>query len=881
MPMRRILVILLLLAAIGTASAVSWYSINIDRKTAIAMAAAYKIEKLEEESSATALDSILSHYKKAGIAVAGIFQSKLNDRNAMRNPGLFVTEENYYYTRILRKVKDIMPKFISVASKMVKCPENAIYWGPYLCKTTQNVENLCKEFELVATNGKLSFKDVQFLLVNEDLRKVFELVDLGNVDWKSLLDKLGDFGRGLSREDLKEDMDKLGQVLAQAGRQTVDANLQKASRIGRIFHASTGEIKNLYGSFKNSYESLRNGNTVKDLLMQVIITPDAAGVARLFEVDDYNLTGYISNYIKELQGRYYTQRWYIYTEDSGRKVLCEFKPESYGNRDDSRWDAAWNHYVSPRDNEYCHTLTNAEKQQLKDKAERLCGWSQRKVDEYNRNNPGHNCYISYTLNHIDFRESYKNNIFGSRHYKRHCFYSYDVYVHDSWYIKHEVYEEVFDSQSMDKETFMKKMEARLRSYSDNLDSKDENYGVVYKLGSDAPRYYTMADQKKMEGCNSVSFIAKCHDGATLAEGAFNWKENGSQGKRLEDPKSKEFAMRNNAEETGGEKDLLDRQRQYTNEINALTNEISQNDSRMQALTEKIYQAKLANNTVLVKQLQQEYDSLSDKNAGLKAQLSEARNNLSQTNAALDEYYKDMEDNLDGPYRIPSNMTELQGMYQLQWQDEGEWIDSSEDFVFVRHAYCPSANANVTYTATLKLARKPKYFLGIRIHRAVLSVEFKLTSSTDSENVIEVMELDMSKSEQQRADEVNSRLKELMADMPDCTISVKYEYANDVEIQDDDDNAIHLLWASDRLDIARDVDYQLTEIYAQLVLLEKVMDYRLSLSDFLKRQILDVVSRSRRGTIAEYALQRWESASLAAMNKTNGTGSGGNKQTTAQ
>lgn len=68
-------------------------------------------------------------------------------------------------------------------------------------------------------------------------------------------------------------------------------------------------------------------------------------------------------------------------------------------------------------------------------------------------------------------------------------------VIDSWYIKQEVYEETFDSQSMDEETFEAKLKARLKSYNDNLDPNDENYGKVYKLGSDAPRFYTMADEK--------------------------------------------------------------------------------------------------------------------------------------------------------------------------------------------------------------------------------------------------------------------------------------------------------------------------------------------------------------------------------------------------
>ena len=139
----------------------------------------------------------------------------------------------------------------------------------------------------------------------------------------------------------------------------------------------------------------------------------------------------------------------------------------------------------------------------------------------------------------------------------------------------------------------------------------------------------------------------------------------------------------------------------------------------------------------------------------------------------------MSDNLDGAYRIPSNMRELQAMYKLQWQDEGEWVNGSGEYTFVRHAYCPSAKANVTYTAVLKLARKPKYFLGIRIHRPILSVDFTLSGNSSAENV--VMKLDMNKTEKERTEEVNKRLKELMEDMPDCSISIRYEYSNKVDI----------------------------------------------------------------------------------------------------
>ena len=228
----------------------------------------------------------------------------------------------------------------------------------------------------------------------------------------------------------------------------------------------------------------------------------------------------------------------------------------------------------------------------------------------------------------------------------------------------------------------------------------------------------------------------------------------------------------------------------------------------------------------------------------------------------------MSDNLDGPYRIPHNMASLASMYQIQWLDEGEWVQGSAAYVFVRHGYCADAKTNVTYTASLKLSRKPTYVLGVRIHRAVLSVDFKLTSSSSSENVIEVMKLNMNQSEKLRAEEVNMRLKQWMEDLPNCAVSVRYNYASNPTEEDDDEDGIHLLLAGDRLQVARYVEQELTKIFAQLVLIEKVMTQRECILDFLKRQIFDVVSRSGRNGIAEYALRRWEGAGLEAMKKSS-------------
>ena len=855
--MRRFIAIILLILPVTSMSAQSYHAINIDAKTVAAMTAAYAIEEETERKTASDVDSILGHYTKASLSTAGIYLSKLKDRNAMREVGVFGSDENYYYQRILYLVKDgIMPKLIVVAAKMVKQPDNALYWGPYLFKTTKNVEQLCKQFELVVTNGKLSFKDVTFLVINEKLQKVFDLAQLGNVNWKELLEKVGDFNIKAAKEDIKNDIGKLGGVLSTAGKGVVDSNMRDFSAIGRIFKSKPSEIYQLYQTFRGKYESIRNAGNVKAILMGVIGSNSADAVSRLFQVDNYSITGYVSNYIKELQGQHYKQRWYIYSDDSGSKVLCDYKPKAEANYDD-KWNG-WLHFVSPRDNEYCHVLTSSEMESAKTESERLAGWNQAKVDKYNKEHPGHHATITYVLQHENRRESYKHG-WGARHYKRHCFYAYSIKIVDSWSIKHEVHEENFDSESMDEETFKKRMESQLKYWNSLESDKPILQRVTYKLGNDARKYYTIADENKMKGCNSVVFLAKCDDGATLAEGSFNWKENGNQGKHLEDPKSKNFALDKTQVSTNGANELQQKKKSCQDEIKSLENQIRSMDKQMSLLISQMNQAKMAHDNNKVAALRAQYDTVSNNQAALKRQLSQVQSNLAQIDNAIAEYYKDLNEDNGSPYRINSNMRELGSLFQLSWQDGGEWVNGDGQYIFVRHAYCAQVKSQVTYTAVLKLQSKPKHFLGIRIHRAILSVDYKLSAAYSAENVIETMNLDMSLSEKERAAKVNERQKQLMEDMPDCSITVRYNYARNMPNEEGSD-AIHLLWASDRLDVARDVEYQLSVIYSQLVLLEKVMNDRQTIKDFLTNQLLNPITRKSRGTIAEYALGRWTDAS---------------------
>ena len=119
-----------------------------------------------------------------------------------------------------------------------------------------------------------------------------------------------------------------------------------------------------------------------------------------------------------------------------------------------------------------------------------------------------------------------------------------------------------------------------------------------------------------------------------------------------------------------------------------------------------------------------------------------------------------------------------------------------------------------------------------------------------------MMLDPSQTDKQKADAVNKRISEIAQQYPSCKITT--EYAKSEATQEaDNDEVIHLLWCSDRLEVAREVDSRITKIYADLVSLEKMMHYKLSILDVLKgiAPTLDY-DQGRRLTILEQCHKRW-------------------------
>jgi hypothetical protein len=132
----------------------------------------------------------------------------------------------------------------------------------------------------------------------------------------------------------------------------------------------------------------------------------------------------------------------------------------------------------------------------------------------------------------------------------------------------------------------------------------------------------------------------------------------------------------------------------------------------------------------------------------------------------------------------------------------------------------------------------------------------LTTEYSDTHVVEVMTLDPGMSEKEKAKLVNDRIAEIAKEYPKCKITT--EYARTAPQEDTKTSDMyHLLWSSDRLEIAREVDSRLTKIYADLVSLEKMMHYKRSIIDVLK-DVLPPINdeEGRRLSLVEECHDRW-------------------------
>jgi hypothetical protein len=233
------------------------------------MAAAYGTEAVAEAYYNEQVQNILKHYNAAEVASAGIYASKFLERKAMTELGIWNSStENYYYRRIYNMVSNkIMPKIWTVAGMMLKSPQTALYWGTYLMKICDDTKNLCMQFESVVTNSTLTFSDIAFLQINQEIAAILKLSEIGNVDWKKMLDDLSKVPGNFTVDNLKSDIDNLykaGANLAGAGMNNIGNALLQSSQFNNLFQGKLSAAIDITDNYSSLFKSLDKsvGNTL-------------------------------------------------------------------------------------------------------------------------------------------------------------------------------------------------------------------------------------------------------------------------------------------------------------------------------------------------------------------------------------------------------------------------------------------------------------------------------------------------------------------------------------------------------------------------------------------------------------------------------------------
>lgn len=853
--MRKIVAILILMLTLAVNNVSAQYaSVNVDYKTMEAMSEAFTTEAAMEALHNENLQKIYDSYKAAEVASAGIFSSKYLDRKALTNLNLWDDEkENYYYTRIYNIVtKRIIPKTITCAQLMVEDPSTAIYWGSYLLKTTDDVKSLCQQFESIVTNSSLSFKDIAFVQIADDFKAIFNLSNLGGINWKNVFENLGeDIKDGFTKDNLEKDLDILinkGVGLANAGYSNGVDELLKGTSFGGTFQQKLGSVITLIDNAKGMYDDFKNLST-QQVLLKLVGEDKVSG---LFSLSDYNLTRWIDDYAKASYGQYYTQRVYIYRRDYGTETLCNYNPPTDDNSilyGDEWYRINTKHPdFRPSSAQYEAALTNSEG---------YAGWSRKKVADLNSGDSKYHYNMNYYSN------AYILSKKKSGQYAKA--YAYTISVVKSWDIKEEVYEAVYDSYSMDWNTFMAQMNARLSQYNANGDHQEiNNTGDLqdyisthpteatyhYYIGYDTRRYYTCTDARKIAGSSSATFSITCHDGGTLGKGSTTYKC-GSCGKNVSEH-TKQCSMRTTLSSDEGAvdtKDLRSKVTQLQQEAAALQAQLDKLNKENSELLKKMSSAKTQEE---YNGYRSTYESNKRKIAELQAQLDNVNDNIHQYKQAIDEAEDGEKAQTDDYNRIPQLMKAMKDAYGITWTDNGSW----SGYTFIRHGTVGSVKGEVTFKASLSIARKPKYFLGIKIHRAIVQIDWQLTSSWSDTSVVETIDLDPNKSDEENAVIVNQKISELAKVYPNCDVSVEYTKSPGTETEDVA-GVKHLLWASDRLEIARGIEAKLARIYTDLTMIEKFLHYKYSLSDWVHDLIPRLnADKDRKTSIAERCRRRW-------------------------
>ena len=802
--MRRRMMIMLVTLVLSLSEAMAAYvHVDYDYKGATMAEAAYLALAKAEGLNAESIIDILDHYTSAEVASAGIWLSKFLERKALKDEMVFSSAENHYYKVILFLVtKRITPRMIRIGKELLRYPEQFLYWGPYLFKTSEDVMNLCAQFEAIVTNGKKGFSSSDFLQLSPALQEYFDFSKLGNVNWQEMWDRITNFPTP-KWEDFREDFKELfGQVspvnLAIAGEENIQG---RATHIFDKFAEAPDNLPDLFDQVQEAFSDVTSGAAVKSILEGVIgDLKDSLAVEKLFDLGNYNVGNYINDYVNQLKGQFYTQLWYIYRVENNasryytqKYVIRQNGTEVYFMEYDSRSNKG------DFDKKMTEMVAAYRKMYPDDRIEMVT-------------EPRITKYVGYGQ--------------GS-----------EVIVYD----------QLFDSRINHEVVFEKEFNKRIETLMKDQEVDFPWMKIEYKIGKGEKYYYEFESAETVRNTASASFTVNCHDEVELAKGGFNFKVN----ERYNSSKMNEYAyprgmipdkqpedvtlweekIADLEEKIQKNKDLIDEYQQKITEIQAVADTTSNYTDRNRLLNEiTSYRIKINN--------------LNSTNIGLQDQLDEV-------NEVYENYQIDYTEDLDGPYRIPTLENDLAGDFHLHWDAAGSWSGHT----YTRPAHIVGMEGAVKFIAEVKQERGEKRFLGIRYHRAIIGVEYRLVSEQETSETVDVIEFSDDMSDEEKANLINQKRQEVQGQFPSCNVTV-VKSEKDPPEQEAKEEAFHLLWMSDRVALARFIEYRLRQIDGQLAFIERNLFIKRNVLDDFKKAFLQGVPRWRTSTPGGAALQRW-------------------------
>ena len=799
----------------------AYIHVDFDYEGAALAYGAYLTLAGAEGLNAENINDILDHYTSAEVAAAGIWLSKWLDRKALKDEGIFGKTENHYYKLILFMVtKRITPRMIRIGKELLRYPEQFLYWGPYLFKTCEDVMNLCAQFEAIVSNGKLSFSHVDFIQLNPALMEYFDLSKMGNVNWQEVWDRLTNFPAP-SWEDFREDFKDLFSIvspvnIAIAGEESIKG---QASHIFDRFAESPNSIPELLNQVQDAFHEVTSGATIRSILEGTIgDLKESRAVERLFNLGNYNVGSYINDYISQLKGEYYTQQWFIYHYPPG----CD--PS----------DGGYAYYTQ----KYKIILTVRNTGEVRELYS----------ENYDsRNGNIADFEIAFSQKKPQYSQNYGSTGVVSVQVDNKVYYNKAGISGTDINGRIIDYDALFDSKKNHEAAFEKEFEQRRKTLERDQEVDNPLLKVKYYIGKGDKSYYTVESAETVKNVGSASFTVSCHDEVELVNSSFNFKVN----ERYDSGKMKEYAYPKSDGNTNSEPEDITL---WEQKIEQIEEKIRENEILISDYQEQINRivaiADTTTNQGNIKNLSNQISEIRSQISILSQENKELQDQLKKIENVYNEYMIDYDENFQGDYRIPAVENELAGNFHIHWDTDGSWSGNT----YTRLGHIVGMDNGVKFIAEIKEERGESRFLGIRFHRAIIGVEYRLVTYYDTSDIVDVVTFNDNMTDKEKADLINNRRNEIQQEYPACQVKVVKDEHQDPE--KDTVESLHLLWMSDRVALARFIEYRLRQIDGQLAFIERNLFVKRNILDDFRKAFMQGVPRWRTSTPSGYALQRW-------------------------